>query len=239
MGPSGSGKSTLMHIMAGLDSPTSGRAWLGDTEITELSDAALTVLRRRRVGFVFQSFNLVPTLDVRGNVLLPFELDGRRPTATSRRWIDELVDALGLAPRLAPPAARALGRPAAARRHRPRPRHPPRPGLRRRADRQPRLPHRPRGARACSPTASAALRADDRDGDARPDRGELRRPHPVPRRRAHRRATRRGPSAEEISALHARRWRSRPDAHPARATTWPTHPRRGPRAARSASRCCR
>ena len=100
MGPSGSGKSTLMHIMAGLDSPTSGRAWLGDTEITELSDSALTVLRRRRIGFVFQSFNLVPTLDVRGNVMLPFELDGRRPSRDEQAWIDELVGSLGLGSRL-------------------------------------------------------------------------------------------------------------------------------------------
>src|SRR5690554_5058839 len=67
MGPSGSGKSTLMHIMAGLDSPSSGRAWLGDTEISGLGDTELTVLRRRRIGFVFQSFNLVPTLDIRGH----------------------------------------------------------------------------------------------------------------------------------------------------------------------------
>ncbi|GAA4057726.1 ABC transporter ATP-binding protein YxdL [Agromyces sp. NDB4Y10] len=100
MGPSGSGKSTLMHIMAGLDSPTSGRAWLGDTDITELPDAALTVLRRRRVGFVFQSFNLVPTLDVEGNVLLPFELDGRTPSRDERAVIDGLLDRLGLASRL-------------------------------------------------------------------------------------------------------------------------------------------
>jgi putative ABC transport system ATP-binding protein len=100
MGPSGSGKSTLMHIMAGLDSPSSGRAWLGDTEITELSDSALTVLRRRRIGFVFQSFNLVPTLDVRGNVLLPFELDGRRPSRDEQAWIDELIETLGLGSRL-------------------------------------------------------------------------------------------------------------------------------------------
>lgn len=100
MGPSGSGKSTLMHIMAGLDSPTSGRAWLGDTEITSLEDAALTVLRRRRVGFVFQSFNLVPTLDVMGNILLPFELDGRKPNETEGAWIDELVSSLGLVERL-------------------------------------------------------------------------------------------------------------------------------------------
>jgi putative ABC transport system ATP-binding protein len=87
MGPSGSGKSTLMHIMAGLDSPTSGRVWLGDAEIGSMDDAQLTVLRRRRVGFVFQSFNLVPTLDVEGNLLLPFELDGRRPTTRERDWI--------------------------------------------------------------------------------------------------------------------------------------------------------
>jgi len=100
MGPSGSGKSTLMHIMAGLDSATSGRAWLGETEITSLADDAMTVLRRRRVGFVFQSFNLVPTLDVMGNILLPFELDGRRPTDSEGEWIDELVASLGLVDRL-------------------------------------------------------------------------------------------------------------------------------------------
>jgi putative ABC transport system ATP-binding protein len=100
MGPSGSGKSTLMHIMAGLDSPTSGSVWLGDTDITALDDGQLTILRRRRVGFVFQSFNLVPTLDVSGNILLPFELDGRRPNVDERRWIDQLVTSLGLDDRM-------------------------------------------------------------------------------------------------------------------------------------------
>src|SRR3954471_18254067 len=100
MGPSGSGKSTLMHIMAALDAPTSGEVWLGDSEIGGMSDAQLTVLRRRRGGFVFQSFNLVPTLDVEGNLLLPFELDGRAPTADERRWIDELEQSLGLTGRL-------------------------------------------------------------------------------------------------------------------------------------------
>ncbi|MET4782297.1 ABC transporter ATP-binding protein [Glaciihabitans sp. UYNi722] len=100
MGPSGSGKSTLMHIMAGLDTATSGRAWLGDTEITDLRDAELTVLRRRRVGFVFQSFNLVPTLDVKGNILLPFEIDGRRPLPDETAWIESLIDSLGLRDRL-------------------------------------------------------------------------------------------------------------------------------------------
>ena len=100
MGPSGSGKSTLMHIMAGLDAPSAGRGWIGDTEITGLSDLELTLLRRRRVGFVFQAFNLVPTLDAIGNILLPFDLDGRRPTAIERARIDGLVETLGLGARL-------------------------------------------------------------------------------------------------------------------------------------------
>ncbi len=100
MGPSGSGKSTLMHIMAGLDAPSDGRVWIGDTEIGGLDDHALTVLRRRRVGFVFQSFNLVPTLDVLGNILLPFHLDGRWPSAVERARIDGLVETLGLGARL-------------------------------------------------------------------------------------------------------------------------------------------
>jgi len=100
MGASGSGKSTLMHIMAGLDTPTQGRAWIGDTEITGLGDLDLTILRRRRVGFIFQAFNLVPTLDALGNILLPFELDGRRPSAIERARIDSLVEILGIGPRL-------------------------------------------------------------------------------------------------------------------------------------------
>ncbi len=100
MGPSGSGKSTLMHIMAGLDTPTSGRVWLGDQEVSGLRDAELTLLRRRKVGFVFQSFNLVPTLDVLGNVELPFELDGRKPSTTEQQWIDDLLVSLELVPRL-------------------------------------------------------------------------------------------------------------------------------------------
>ena len=118
MGPSGSGKSTLMHIMAGLDAPTSGRAWIGDTEITGLSDLELTVLRRRRVGFVFQAFNLVPTLDAMANILLPFDLDGRRPSALERaRHRRPHPDPR--AHRTPPsPTSRTVGRPAAARRDR-------------------------------------------------------------------------------------------------------------------------
>jgi putative ABC transport system ATP-binding protein len=100
MGPSVSGKSTLMHILAGLDTASAGRVWLGDTEITDLSDTELTLLRRRRVGFVFQSYNLVPTLDVASNILLPFELDGRKPNEHERAWVYQLVQSLGLDDRL-------------------------------------------------------------------------------------------------------------------------------------------
>jgi putative ABC transport system ATP-binding protein len=100
MGPSGSGKSTLMHIMAGLDIVSSGRVWLGDTEITQLGDTQLTVLRRQRVGFVFQAFNLVPTLDAKSNIMLPFELDGRKPTERERAWVDRVIDLLGIRSRL-------------------------------------------------------------------------------------------------------------------------------------------
>ncbi|MGH9092783.1 MAG: ABC transporter ATP-binding protein [Acidimicrobiales bacterium] len=96
-GPSGSGKSTLLHCLAGLDRPTSGRILLGDTELTRCSDSQLTRLRRDRVGFVFQAFNLVPTLTARENILLPLEIAGRRPDTA---WLDELVEVLGIGPRL-------------------------------------------------------------------------------------------------------------------------------------------
>jgi len=97
MGPSGSGKSTLMHCLAGLDSLTSGEIYLGDTELGGLDDRALTRLRRERVGFVFQSFNLMPTLTAYENITLPYALAGRRPDAD---WVDRVVDSVGLGPRL-------------------------------------------------------------------------------------------------------------------------------------------
>ncbi len=97
MGPSGSGKSTLMHVAAGLDSATSGRSFIGDTDITALSDDALTKLRRTEVGFVFQAFNLLPTLDARANILLPLKLAKRTPDTD---WFDTVVDVLGLGDRL-------------------------------------------------------------------------------------------------------------------------------------------
>jgi putative ABC transport system ATP-binding protein len=97
MGPSGSGKSTLMHCAAGLDTLTSGAAYIGDTELGTLDDRRLTLLRRDRVGFVFQAFNLVPTLTVAENITLPLDLAGRRG---DREWIDALVDVVGLRGRL-------------------------------------------------------------------------------------------------------------------------------------------
>ena len=97
MGPSGSGKSTMMHILAGLDAPTSGHVFVEDTDITVLKDTALTKLRRDRIGFVFQSFNLVPTLDARSNILLPMRLAGKTP---DKDWFDLIVNSLGIADRL-------------------------------------------------------------------------------------------------------------------------------------------
>ncbi len=97
MGPSGSGKSTLMHCMAGLDVPTSGRTFVGAQEVGQLDDAALTELRRDRVGFVFQSFNLVPTLTAEANIVLPADLAG---VEIDRAWFDDLVGQLGIADRL-------------------------------------------------------------------------------------------------------------------------------------------
>ena len=97
MGPSGSGKSTLMHCLAGLDSVTSGRVFLGDIEVTALDDKKLTTLRRDRLGFVFQSFNLVPTLTALENITLPLDLAGRKP---DREWLDRIIDTVGLADRL-------------------------------------------------------------------------------------------------------------------------------------------
>jgi putative ABC transport system ATP-binding protein len=97
MGPSGSGKSTLMHCMAGLDNPTSGQVFIGDEAIDSLDDAGLTKLRRDRLGFVFQSFNLVPTLTAAENITLPADLAGHR---VDPQWFDFLVDQLAIRDRL-------------------------------------------------------------------------------------------------------------------------------------------
>jgi putative ABC transport system ATP-binding protein len=97
MGPSGSGKSTLLHCLAGLDRLTSGQVLLADVSLSGLSDKAMTVLRRERVGFVFQAFNLVPTLTARENIVLPLTLGGKRP---DQGWVAELAGTLGVADRL-------------------------------------------------------------------------------------------------------------------------------------------
>mgnify|MGYP000167924686 CR=1 FL=1 len=97
MGQSGSGKSTLMHCAAGLDTPTSGQVWIGETEITRMGDKELTLLRRDHVGFVFQAFNLLPTLSAKDNILLPLKLAKRQP---DQGWFDEVVRVLGLGERL-------------------------------------------------------------------------------------------------------------------------------------------
>jgi putative ABC transport system ATP-binding protein len=97
MGPSGSGKSTLMHCMAGLDSVSDGRVFIGETDLSRLDDKRLTRLRRDHVGFVFQTFNLVPTLTAGENITLPIDIGGRRP---DRPWLEHVIAAVGLADRL-------------------------------------------------------------------------------------------------------------------------------------------
>jgi putative ABC transport system ATP-binding protein len=97
MGPSGSGKSTLLHCMAGLDKPTSGQVLIGDVDLTTLSEKDLTLLRRKSVGFVFQAYNLVPTLTASENITLPLDIAGLEP---DKAWFDEVVDTVGIRDRL-------------------------------------------------------------------------------------------------------------------------------------------
>ncbi|MEW2350513.1 MULTISPECIES: ABC transporter ATP-binding protein [unclassified Streptomyces] len=96
MGPSGSGKSTFLHCAAGLDQPTSGRTWIGDTELTGMNETQLTKLRRQRIGFVFQAFNLINSLSVRQNVELPLRLAGEH---LDKHWLEEILARVGLAGR--------------------------------------------------------------------------------------------------------------------------------------------
>jgi putative ABC transport system ATP-binding protein len=97
MGPSGSGKSTLLHCLAGLDRPTSGKVFIGDVDLTTLDEKRLTLLRRERIGFVFQAYNLVPTLTAGENITLPLDIAGRD---VDRAWFDTVVDTVGLRDRL-------------------------------------------------------------------------------------------------------------------------------------------
>jgi putative ABC transport system ATP-binding protein len=106
MGPSGSGKSTLMHCLAGLDQITGGQVFIGDTDISKLSEKQLTLLRRDQVGFIFQAYNLLPTLTAAENIELPIAIAGRKP---DRKWLDTVIDAVGLRQRLAHKPAELSG----------------------------------------------------------------------------------------------------------------------------------
>ena len=97
VGTSGSGKSTLLHMLGGLDRPTSGKVWVDQKDISRLSDEELTIFRRRKIGFVFQSYNLVPVLNVYENIVLPVELDG---TKTDQKYVEDILEVLGLESRI-------------------------------------------------------------------------------------------------------------------------------------------
>ena len=140
MGPSGSGKSTLMHTLAGLDAVTGGHILFGGRDLTDMNDNELTMLRRHRIGFIFQSFNLLPMFTAEQNILMP--LTQGRP-----RVVRHPGRHAGARPAAEAPPQRAFRRPAAARCHRQGARHQTRPGVRRRADRQPRLGVERRSAR--------------------------------------------------------------------------------------------
>ena len=156
MGPSGSGKSTLMHILAGLDVPTSGQVWVGDEEITDMDDDELTLLRRRRIGFIFQFFNLLPMLTAQQNVVLPLSIAGE----DARRRVGRRGDGEGRPGRPAhAPPVRAVRGPAAARGDRQGARLTADDPVRRRAHRKPRL-HDERGdpRRRCATPSTAMAR---------------------------------------------------------------------------------
>ena len=156
MGPSGSGKSTLMHILAGLDRPTSGSVVLDGVELVDLDDKRLTNLRRDKVGFVFQSFNLLPVLDARENIVLPMSIAGRKP---DEEWLEPAHRHHRPARPPRPPPIRALRRPAAARRRGARAGLAAGGHLRRRADGQPRLEVLGRAAgRSCAARSTSSAR---------------------------------------------------------------------------------
>ncbi len=179
MGPSGSGKSTLMHILAGLDRPTTGTVAIDGQEITAMGDQELTLLRRRHIGFIFQFFNLLPMLTAEENIVLPLRIAGR----DAERRMGGRGDQQGRPLRPAhPPPGAALRRPAAARGDRPRAGHTADGDVRRRAHRQPRLHHQ-RGDPGAAARGGRELRTDHRDGHPRRPRVGDGRPHPVPGRR--------------------------------------------------------
>ena len=184
MGPSGSGKSTLLHCLAGLDTLTSGAVYIGDTYLARLNDKQLTELRRSKVGFIFQAYNLIPTLTAEENIMLPLMLGGEDG---DRQWIDRVIRTVGLEDRLKHRPSELSGgqqqRVAVARALASQPDD----HLRRRADRQPRLARPAPRSSTFMRRAVHELRPDDRDGHPRPDRRRLRRPRRVPGRRQDRR----------------------------------------------------
>ena len=180
MGPSGSGKSTLLHCMAGLDSLTSGAVFIGDTDLTTLDDKRLTLLRREQVGFVFQSFNLVPTLTAEENITLPL---GTRWTPGRSRVAAPARERPAPRRPTPPSTIGAVRRPAATRRRGAGDGDPPRADLRRRTDRQPRFEIR-HGDVGDDPRRGRGIRTDGRDGDPRRAGCQPCRPGPVRRRRA-------------------------------------------------------
>jgi RecA/RadA recombinase len=182
MGPSGSGKSTLMHCLAGLDQATAGSVTVAGTELGSLDDDALTIFRREHIGFVFQSFNLLPMLTAEQNILLPLELGGRRLDPAARERARMLAETLGVADRLGRRPAE-MRRPAAAGRHRAGSDHRAGAPVRRRADRKPRQRHVGRGAGAPAPVGPRT-RPDRRDGHPRARRVGVRRRRGHPAGRA-------------------------------------------------------
>ena len=172
MGPSGSGKSTLMHLLAGLDKPSGGSVVVDGQELAGMGDKGLTELRRDRLGFVFQAFNLVPVLTAEENIKLPLTLAGKQ---VDQEWFDRLVDTDRHPRSSDPPARGALGRPAAARRGGARARAPAGRAVRRRADRQPGLALLRGGAGAPAP-GRRRVRPDGDHGHPRGGRRVGRRP---------------------------------------------------------------
>ncbi|EFL40339.1 ABC transporter, ATP-binding protein [Streptomyces griseoflavus Tu4000] len=194
MGPSGSGKSTLLQCAAGLDRPTSGSVTVDGTELTGLGERRLTLLRRERIGFVFQAFNLLPALTAEQNVALPLRLAGRR---VPRALVREALRRVGLGDRARHRPARTHRRPAAAGRAGPCPGHPSRRAVRRRADRGAGLPDRPRGARPAARHGRPGG-TDGRHGDPRPGGRRPRRPGGLPGGRPRPRRADRGGSSTSL-----------------------------------------
>ena len=214
MGPSGSGKSTLLHCLAGLDTPTSGQVFVGDIDLTQLNDKRLTELRRDKVGFVFQAFNLVPTLNARENITLPLDIAGRD---VDQAWFDEVVSTIGIEDRLTHRPSQLSG------------------GQQQRVAGARAMVSRPEIVFADEPTGNldsksgAELlglpplggqrsRTDDRDGHPRRQRRAPRRPRDLPGGRQRRRR----------DARAHRRSRPRPPEDPGGLTAVPRNPQEPP-----------